>query len=41
MPQKNKLPSSEGCSLKYVLNVAEEIQSQRNAAESVEAASLD
>jgi hypothetical protein len=41
MLQRNKLLNSEGFSLKFVSSAAAGIQSQRNAAESVEAASLD
>jgi hypothetical protein len=41
MPLKSKLHSNGGYSLKCVLNVAEETQFQLNAAENVEAVSLD
>lgn len=41
MLPRNRSPNSEDFSLKFALSVAEEILSQRNAAESVEAVSLD
>jgi hypothetical protein len=41
MPPKSRLPSSEGFSLKYVLNVVDEILYLHLVAESVEEASLD